>query len=124
MINGRRIRELRETHGMSADQLARQLHISKSQLLRYEHGKADATTDVLVRFALFFKVSSDYLVGLARDPDPPDPAPYLGDNWPPATTDELALLEHFRKDQFLDAIKIILESHAAWRKKNPNSEFE
>lgn len=114
MIKGERLKQLRLGRGLSAEDLAKRIAVGVAQIYRYEAEKTDPSSDVLIKLALFFKVSTDYLVGLARDPDPSDPAPYLEYDWPPATTDEIFLLECFRQHKYLEAIKIILEAHAEW----------
>ena len=68
MIKGDRLRQLRTDRGLSAEALAAELNIGLSQVFRYEAEKTDPSSDVLIKIALYFKVSTDYLVGLARDP--------------------------------------------------------
>jgi transcriptional regulator with XRE-family HTH domain len=118
MIKGDRLKELRLERGLSREDLAKVINVGSAQIYRYEAEKTDPSSDVLVKFALYFKVSTEYLVGLAIDRHPPEPAAYADYDWPPATTDELFLLEHFRKHDYLEAMEIILNAHAEW-KNNP-----
>jgi len=73
MIDGKRLRKLREDRGLSAENMARALSMHKTQLLRYENGDSDPSSDVVVKLALFFEVSSDYLLGLTDDSQPTTP---------------------------------------------------
>lgn len=87
MVNpGTRIRELREKREMSQLELARQLGINNSVLSRIESGKRDVEDYLLVKFADFFRVSTDYLLYQTNDPTPTSSAdlpetvaPYLAD---------------------------------------------
>lgn len=115
MIKGQRLKQLRWDFGISAEQLAEAVGIGVAMIYRYEAEKSDPTSDVLVRIAGYFKVSTDYLVGLARDPDPPDPAAYMDYDWPPAKTDELVLLDAVRHGKFAEAIETLLEMYYEWR---------
>lgn len=65
MIVGERLRELREARKMNAKELAIELGMTHTQILRYETNKSDLTSDSLSRIANFFNVSSDYLIGRA-----------------------------------------------------------
>ena len=114
MLIGNRLKDLRIERGISAEQLAAELEIGVAMVFRYENNKSDPSSQVLTKIARYFKVSTDYLVGLARDPHPPDPAPYLDYDWPPATTDELRLMDETRKGNFEDAAKLLIEMHRQW----------
>ena len=70
-MNGyRRIRDLREDHDLTQLQLAKLLHCSQQAYSTYELGQRDVPTDVLIRLALFYRVSVDYILGLSDDPQP------------------------------------------------------
>lgn len=60
----KRIRDLREDHDLSQEQLAEYLHISQSTYSRYESGYLDIPSAVLIALSQFYKVSVDYLLGL------------------------------------------------------------
>lgn len=70
MIVGDRLRELRKGQKISAEELAIVLGMSKQQVLRYETNKTDITSDLLIRIADFFDVSTDYLLGRADHQTP------------------------------------------------------
>ena len=60
----KRIRDLREDHDMTQDELADKLNISKRTLLRYESGISEPTIGLLISLSLIFNVSIDYIAGI------------------------------------------------------------
>jgi transcriptional regulator with XRE-family HTH domain len=64
----KRIRDLREDHDMTQDELADKLNISKRTLLRYESGISEPTIGILISLSLIFNVSIDYIAGV-KDSD-------------------------------------------------------
>ena len=64
----RRIRDLREDRDLKQRQLAEYLNCSQQVYSNYELGQRDIPTDVLIRLALFYNVSVDYLLGLTANP--------------------------------------------------------
>ena len=60
----KRIRDLREDHDMTQDELADKLNISKRTLLRYESGISEPTIGILISLSLIFNVSIDYIAGI------------------------------------------------------------
>lgn len=65
-----RIKDLREDHDLSQRQLADFLGMKQPQYSRYECGLRDIPTDVLIRLALLYKTSTDYILGLTDDSKP------------------------------------------------------
>ena len=59
----RRIRDLREDHDLTQRQLAAILGITQPQYFRYEQGYRDIPTDLLIRLADYYDVSTDYILG-------------------------------------------------------------
>ena len=59
-----RIRELREDHDLKQRDLARQLCCSQQVYSNYELGQRDIPTDVLIKLARFYHVSTDFILGL------------------------------------------------------------
>jgi len=60
---GDRIRKLREKLGLTQLELANKVDINNSVLSRIEAGKRPVEDNELIRFADFFDVDSDYLLG-------------------------------------------------------------
>ena len=61
---GRKLKALRKQAGLTQQQLAAQLGVTKSVVSFYEVQARSPSPDVLVRLAQIFHVSTDYLLGL------------------------------------------------------------
>ncbi len=59
----KRIRELREEHGLTQRDVARILKMPQPQYFRYESGERDIPTDVLITLADLYGMTTDYLLG-------------------------------------------------------------
>ncbi len=59
-----KIKALRESRGMTQAELARQLGITRSGVNAWEMGLSVPSTQYVVDLALFFNVSSDFLLGI------------------------------------------------------------
>ena len=59
-----KIKALRESRGMTQAELARQLGITSSGVNAWEMGLSVPSTQYVVDLALFFNVSSDFLLGI------------------------------------------------------------
>ena len=64
-----RIRDLREDHDLTQMQMAKILNCSQQVYSNYELGQRDIPTDILIRLALFYRVSTDYILGLTDQPN-------------------------------------------------------
>ncbi|MBE3586531.1 MAG: helix-turn-helix transcriptional regulator [Thermoanaerobacter sp.] len=73
MIIGKRIKELREQLGLTQEELAEKVGISRSALANYESGLREPKGDILVRFANALNTTTDYLLGKTSRTDKPDP---------------------------------------------------
>ena len=58
-----RVKELREKSGLSMDQLATNLKVTKSRVNMWENNGTIPRRDVLVELANYFNVTTDYLLG-------------------------------------------------------------
>jgi transcriptional regulator with XRE-family HTH domain len=58
-----RLKQLREERNLSKIEIAKCLNISQSAYGKYELGKRKPDIDTLDRLAVFFNVSTDYLLG-------------------------------------------------------------
>ncbi len=65
-----RIRDLREDHDLKQRELAALLNCSQQVYSNYELGQRDIPTDVLIRLAKFYQVSTDYILGLTNNQAP------------------------------------------------------
>lgn len=60
-----RLGDLREDADMNQTQLARYLGMSQTGYSKYETGENDIPTQVLIKLALLYDVSTDYILGLS-----------------------------------------------------------
>jgi transcriptional regulator with XRE-family HTH domain len=66
-----RIRELRESRGLSGIYIAEIISVSPQYLYDLEKGRRRLNETMIKQLALFFVVTTDYLLGLTDDPAPP-----------------------------------------------------
>ena len=62
-----RIRDLREDHDLKQRQVAELLCCSQQVYSNYELGQRDIPTEVLIRLARYYNVSTDYILGLTNN---------------------------------------------------------
>ncbi|MCL2335946.1 MAG: helix-turn-helix domain-containing protein [Firmicutes bacterium] len=70
-----RLRKLREDKKLILEELAEELCISKSLLWDLEQGRRRVHGELLFKIALYFKVSTDYLLGLSDGQNEKNDAP-------------------------------------------------
>lgn len=58
-----RLKDLREDHDLTQQQIAEYLNMKQPQYSRYERGLRDVPTDVLLRLATLYHTSTDYILG-------------------------------------------------------------
>ena len=63
-IFAQRLKSLRKEISLSQEALAKKLNLDKSTIAKYETEKISPSIEMLIIFAKFFKVSTDYLLGL------------------------------------------------------------
>ncbi len=63
-----RLKELRNMRGISQVKLAIDLHMNQNSISRYECGEREADYSTLIKFADYFDVSIDYLLGRTDNP--------------------------------------------------------
>ena len=61
---GMRLKELRQNAGLSQEQLANRIHVSKAAISNYELYNRNPSPDILIKLARIFHVSTDYLLGV------------------------------------------------------------
>jgi len=62
-IFAHRLKELREEHHLTQEQLADKIATKKQTLSRYEKNQREPGINIITRIANFFEVSIDYLAG-------------------------------------------------------------
>lgn len=63
-----RLKELRKERKISQLKLALDLNMNQNSISRYENGEREADYATLIRFADYFDVSLDYLLGRSNNP--------------------------------------------------------
>lgn len=63
-ILAERLKDLREEKNLSIQALARELKVSSASIFRWENAQVDIKASQLKLLAKYFKVSTDYLLGL------------------------------------------------------------
>ncbi len=86
MMLHERMKELQTDSDMKIRTLAELFGVSENALGNYLNGKRNVPYEVLVAFAKYYHVTTDYLLGLTDEPAPPYPV----------SQGERALLERLR----------------------------
>ncbi|MBQ8514227.1 MAG: helix-turn-helix transcriptional regulator [Ruminococcus sp.] len=61
---GKRIKELRQKAGLTQQQLAERIWVSKAAISNYELYERNPSPEILIKLARVFHVSTDYLLGI------------------------------------------------------------
>ena len=64
----KRIKDLREDHDKTQQEIADVLNMHRSVYRRYESGEREAPSWVIVKLAQYYGVTTDYLLGLSDKP--------------------------------------------------------
>ncbi len=64
IILGQRLKELREEYGLTQKEIAEKFNINAVTYLHYEKDQREPPLSLLVEFAIFFDVTTDYLLGI------------------------------------------------------------
>lgn len=62
----KRIKDLREDHDLTQKEIAKILKISQRGYSHYETGDNNIPVEILIKLAKFYKVSTDYILGLTN----------------------------------------------------------
>ena len=62
-----RLRDLREDSDLKQKEIADYLHIKQNTYSQYENGQRQLPVDVLIKLAKYYKVSTDYILGLTDE---------------------------------------------------------
>ena len=63
-----RLKDLREDRDITQRELAELLHIRQNTYSQYETGQRQLPVDTLIKLALFFNTSMDYILELTDEP--------------------------------------------------------
>lgn len=63
-----RLRDMREDHDLTQDDIAKVLQTTQEQVSKYEIGKQMMGIDKYIKLARYYNVSLDYLAGLIDAP--------------------------------------------------------
>ena len=66
-IISNKLRELRIVNDLTLIQLEKKLNIPRATISRYENGMTIPTAENILKYAQYFDVSTDYLLGLADE---------------------------------------------------------
>ena len=67
ILLGKRLKELREEKGLTQKEVAKKLNLHSVTYLHYEKDQREPPLKVLMEMAIFFDVSTDYLLGLSNE---------------------------------------------------------
>lgn len=70
MTLGGRIKQLRKKAGLTQSELGKYLKVGKSTISQYETNTNMPDSDMILKIANFFDVSTDYLLGRTNTPRP------------------------------------------------------
>jgi transcriptional regulator with XRE-family HTH domain len=59
-----RLRDLREDRDITQKTLADYLHIKQNTYSQYENGQRQLPIEILIKLAIYFHTSTDYILGL------------------------------------------------------------
>lgn len=62
-IIGETLSELRKDKGLTQKEIASVFHVSEGTIAHYEQGKTIPNTEILMKFAEYYQVPVDYLLG-------------------------------------------------------------
>lgn len=66
----KRIYELREDNDLKQREIAKILNCSQRVYSNYERGDLDIPTEILIKLAKYYDVSTDYILGISDKMDP------------------------------------------------------
>lgn len=64
-----RLKDIREDRDITQNELAEYLHIRQNTYSQYETGQRQLPIDVLIKLAIYFHTSTDYILELTDNPE-------------------------------------------------------
>ncbi len=104
MIFMKRMKELRQNKGLSMDQFAKKLNVTKSRVNMWENSGSIPRSDMLIKIAEFYEVPTDYLLGNVNVAENPNNEALLSlqRNLGKLNAEELKRAESILKENFED----------------------
>lgn len=65
-----RLKDIREDRDITQKELAGLLYVKQNTYSQYENGQRGIPVEMLIRLAVYFDTSVDYILGLTDDPRP------------------------------------------------------
>ena len=62
-----RLRDLREDADLTQKEIAEYLHVKQNTYSQYENGQRQLPVEVLIALSKYYRVSTDYILGLAKE---------------------------------------------------------
>lgn len=59
-----RLKDIREDADIKQQEIAKYLHIRQNTYSQYENGRRQLPIEILIQLAIYFNVSTDYILGL------------------------------------------------------------
>ena len=97
MLKGKRLREARKAHNLSAEQLGSMIGVTKAAVSLYENEKRNPKIETLIEIMYALGVSSDYLLGADKFVELKDPTVH----YETLTNEEMMFINELRKDKIL-----------------------
>ena len=63
-MNSNKLRDLREDRDLTQNDIAKTLNVNQATYSRYERGDINIPLDILIKMALYFDTSIDYILNL------------------------------------------------------------
>ena len=67
MYNYQRLKDLREDNDLKQEAIAQMLEMTRQQYQLYESGKRQIPFDKVIKLAVYYNVSIDYIAGLTNN---------------------------------------------------------
>lgn len=67
MYNYQRLKDLREDNDLKQEAIAQMLEMTRQQYQLYESGKRQIPFDKVIKLAVYYNVSIDYIAGLTKN---------------------------------------------------------
>lgn len=67
MYNYQRLKDLREDNDLKQEAIAQMLEMTRQQYQLYESGKRQIPFDKVIKLAVYYNVSIDYIAGLTNE---------------------------------------------------------